>query len=128
MKWIGRDSEYAGYQSLGTILKSITAGRRSDSASAYIHSTMRNYENLYLACNTKIEKIILDENNRAVGVQTVATKPLHPAEVKSYLPSLSFTAHRVITEQNTHLQGTQADCGLRWHVELSFDPPEVWNR
>jgi alcohol oxidase len=29
---------------------------------------------LYLACNTKVDKIILDSNNRAVAVQTVPTK------------------------------------------------------
>lgn len=62
LKWINRDT-----------------GRRSDSAHAYIHSTMRNHENLYLACNTKVDKIII-EDGRAVGVQTVPTKPLHPQQ------------------------------------------------
>ena len=57
LKWINRDT-----------------GRRSDSASAYIHSTMRNKDNLYLLCNTKIDKVIF-EGNRAVGVKTVPTKP-----------------------------------------------------
>ena len=41
---------------------------------------MRNHENLYLACNTKVEKIIL-KDGRAVGVQTVPTKPLSPTQV-----------------------------------------------
>jgi len=45
-------------------------GRRSDSAHAYIHSTRAVHSNLYLACNTKVEKIII-ENGRAVAVQTV---------------------------------------------------------
>ncbi|MCJ1227930.1 Alternative oxidase, mitochondrial precursor [Toensbergia leucococca] len=60
LKWINRDT-----------------GRRSDSAHAYIHSTMRNHSNLYLMCNTKIDKVIL-ENGRAVAVRTVPMKPLHP--------------------------------------------------
>ncbi|KAI9805756.1 MAG: Alternative oxidase, mitochondrial precursor [Piccolia ochrophora] len=60
LKWINRDT-----------------GRRSDSAHAYIHSTMRNHGNLWLQCNTKIDKVII-ENGRAVGVQTVPTRPLHP--------------------------------------------------
>ncbi|KAK0622695.1 GMC oxidoreductase-domain-containing protein [Immersiella caudata] len=57
LKWINRDT-----------------GRRSDSAHAYIHSTRAVHSNLYLACNTKVDKIILDSNNRAVAVQTVPTK------------------------------------------------------
>ncbi|KAK3695662.1 GMC oxidoreductase-domain-containing protein [Podospora appendiculata] len=58
LKWINRDT-----------------GRRSDSAHAYIHSTRAKYSNLYLATNTKVEKVII-ENGRAVGVQTVPTKPM----------------------------------------------------
>ncbi|KAI5781399.1 alcohol oxidase [Geopyxis carbonaria] len=66
LKWINRDT-----------------GRRSDSAHAYIHSTMRNQGNLFLQCNTKIDKIIFD-GTRAVGVQTVPTKLLSPAQVHQY--------------------------------------------
>ncbi|EME81525.1 uncharacterized protein MYCFIDRAFT_166262 [Pseudocercospora fijiensis CIRAD86] len=62
LKWINRDT-----------------GRRSDSAHAYIHSTRQHYENLHLVCNTKVDKVIL-EGNRATGVRTVPTKPLHPNE------------------------------------------------
>lgn len=60
LKWINRDT-----------------GRRSDSAHAYIHSTRAVHENLYLACNTKVDKVIL-ENGRAVAVRCVPTKPLDP--------------------------------------------------
>jgi alcohol oxidase len=45
-KWINRDT-----------------GRRSDSAHAYIHSTRAVHSNLHLVCNTKVEKIIM-ENGR----------------------------------------------------------------
>ncbi|RAK95104.1 GMC family oxidoreductase [Aspergillus ibericus CBS 121593] len=58
LKWINRDT-----------------GRRSDSAHAYVHSTRAKYSNLHLKCNTKVDKVIL-ENGRAVGVATVPTKPL----------------------------------------------------
>ncbi|KAK3367225.1 GMC oxidoreductase-domain-containing protein [Lasiosphaeria ovina] len=58
LKWINRDT-----------------GRRSDSAHAYIHSTRSVHSNLYLATNTKVDKIII-ENGRAVGVLTVPTKPM----------------------------------------------------
>lgn len=57
-------------------------GRRSDSAHAYIHSTRANYENLHLQCNTKVDKVIL-EGDRAVGVRTVPTKPLHPGDTEA---------------------------------------------
>lgn len=56
LKWINRDS-----------------GRRSDSAHAYVHSTMRNQGNLFLLCNTKIDKIKI-KDGRAVAVETVPTK------------------------------------------------------
>jgi len=64
LKWINRDT-----------------GRRSDSAHAYIHSTRSVHQNLHLQCNTKVDKIIM-ENGKAVGVQTVPTKPLHPNQLK----------------------------------------------
>ncbi|KAF7907030.1 uncharacterized protein EAF01_004617 [Botrytis porri] len=60
LKWINRDT-----------------GRRSDAAHAYVHSTRSVHSNLHLMCNTKVDKIII-ENGRAVGVKTVPTKPLHP--------------------------------------------------
>ncbi|KAI9735899.1 MAG: Alternative oxidase, mitochondrial precursor [Cirrosporium novae-zelandiae] len=62
LKWINRDS-----------------GRRSDSAHAYIHSTRAKYQNLHLKCNTKADRVIL-ENGRATGVATVPTKPLGTGE------------------------------------------------
>ncbi|KAK6833190.1 alcohol oxidase [Apiospora arundinis] len=65
LKWINRDT-----------------GRRSDSAHAYVHSTRAAHSNLYLACNTKVDKIII-EDGRAVAVQTVPTKPLAPNQLKT---------------------------------------------
>lgn len=40
------------------------------------HTTYRNHDNLYLMCNTKIDKVIL-ENGRATALRTVPTKVLH---------------------------------------------------
>lgn len=62
LKWINRDT-----------------GRRSDSAHGYIHATRAVHANLYLACNTKVDKVII-ENGRAVGVKTVPTKPAGGAQ------------------------------------------------
>ena len=62
LKWINRDT-----------------GRRSDAAHAYIHSTRAKYTNLHLKCNTKAEKVII-KDGRAVGVQTVPTKPVGGGE------------------------------------------------
>jgi alcohol oxidase len=58
LKWINRDT-----------------GRRSDAAHAYVHSTRAKHSNLHLKCNTKVARVII-ENGRAVGVETVPTKPL----------------------------------------------------
>lgn len=52
------------------LISSFQTGRRSDSAHAYIHATRAKHSNLYLACNTKIDKVIM-ENGRAVAVQTL---------------------------------------------------------
>ncbi|KAL3466856.1 GMC oxidoreductase-domain-containing protein [Aspergillus heterothallicus] len=62
LKWINRDT-----------------GRRSDAAHAYVHSTRAKHTNLHLQCNTKVEKVII-EDGRAVGVMTVPTKPLDGKE------------------------------------------------
>lgn len=62
LKWINRDT-----------------GRRSDAAHAYIHSTRAKYTNLHLKCNSKVEKVLI-ENGRAVGVVTVPTKHVGPGE------------------------------------------------
>lgn len=53
----------------------IITGRRSDAAHAYVHSTRAKHSNLHLKCNTKVDKVII-ENGRAVGVATIPTKPL----------------------------------------------------
>ncbi|KAK1972317.1 GMC oxidoreductase [Colletotrichum sublineola] len=74
LKWINRDT-----------------GRRSDSAHAYIHATRAKHSNLYLACNTKVNKVII-ENGRAVAVHTVPSKPLDPTELKGR----TFRAHKQI--------------------------------
>ena len=81
LKWINRDT-----------------GRRSDSAHGYIHSNMRcdqpllipsnsltvmhrNHDNLYLMCNTKIDRVII-EDGRATAVRTVPMKPLDPRQLQ----------------------------------------------
>lgn len=59
LKWINRDT-----------------GRRSDSAHGYVHATRAVYSNLYLACNTKVDKVLIDDKTgRATSVRTVPTKP-----------------------------------------------------
>lgn len=75
LKWINRDT-----------------GRRSDAASAYIHSTRAKHENLHLQCNTKVDRVVI-ENGRAVGVLTVPTRPVSGyGEVKRRL----FKARKLI--------------------------------
>jgi alcohol oxidase len=66
LKWINRDT-----------------GRRSDAAHAYIHSTRKHHQNLHLKCNTKVDRVVI-ENGVAVGVMTVPTKPLGDSKPKFY--------------------------------------------
>lgn len=81
LKWINRDVSKHSMLGRQRTRRSATAragadtvclqtGRRSDSAHAYVHATRAVHSNLYLACNTKVDKVIL-ENGRAVAVQTV---------------------------------------------------------
>ena len=81
-KWINRyetDKSINCCMLADLLKKKSDTGRRSDSAHAYIHSTRAHHQNLHLMCNTKADKVIL-EGDRAVAVQTVPTKPLHPNE------------------------------------------------
>jgi hypothetical protein len=70
LKWINRDVSDFPFASLPNHLYCVQTGRRSDSAHAYVHATRSVHSNLYLACNTKVDKVII-ENGRAVAVQTV---------------------------------------------------------
>ena len=45
------------------------------------HIFLSNHGNLYLMCNTKIDKVLL-EDDRATSVQVCPMKPLHPQEQK----------------------------------------------
>ena len=66
---------------------------------------MRNHENLYLACNTKVDKVII-ENGRAVGVQVVPTKPLSPDQVGQN--RLSCGCHRItLFQQGSRIFGAR---------------------
>ena len=69
LKWINRDVSIINSMLL-LVRLTLQTGRRSDSAHGYIHSTRAKHSNLYLACNTKIDKVII-ENGRAVAVQTM---------------------------------------------------------
>ncbi|GJE96582.1 alcohol oxidase [Phanerochaete sordida] len=49
-------------------------GRRSDAATAYVHSVMDVQDNLFLRCNARVNRVIFDENNKAVGVAYVPSR------------------------------------------------------
>ncbi|OBZ65421.1 Alcohol oxidase 1 [Grifola frondosa] len=49
-------------------------GRRSDAATAYVHSVMDTQDNLYLRCNARVSRVIFDGNNKAVGVAYVPSR------------------------------------------------------
>ncbi|KAJ9638114.1 uncharacterized protein PV06_04905 [Exophiala oligosperma] len=74
LKWINRDT-----------------GRRSDAAHAYIHATRAKYQNLHLQCNTKVDRVVI-ENGTAVGVLTVPTKPVGGKD----MPRRFFKARKLV--------------------------------
>ncbi|KAI0260664.1 alcohol oxidase [Gloeopeniophorella convolvens] len=49
-------------------------GRRSDAATAYVHSVMDVQDNLYLRCNARVSRVLFDENNKAIGVAYVPSR------------------------------------------------------
>ncbi|KAI0773556.1 alcohol oxidase [Fomes fomentarius] len=49
-------------------------GRRSDAATAYVHSVMDTQNNLYLRCNARVSRVLFDANNTAVGVAYVPSR------------------------------------------------------
>ncbi|THH29566.1 hypothetical protein EUX98_g4623 [Antrodiella citrinella] len=49
-------------------------GRRSDAATAYVHSVMDVQSNLFLRCNARGSRVLFDENNKAVGVAYVPSR------------------------------------------------------
>lgn len=49
-------------------------GRRSDAATAYVHSVMDVQSNLYLRCNARGSRVLFDDNNKAIGVAYVPSR------------------------------------------------------
>ncbi|KAI0820709.1 alcohol oxidase [Trametes gibbosa] len=49
-------------------------GRRSDAATAYVHSVMDAQNNLYLRTNARVSRVLFDANNKAVGVAYVPSR------------------------------------------------------
>ncbi|KAI0751823.1 alcohol oxidase [Daedaleopsis nitida] len=49
-------------------------GRRSDAATAYVHSVMDVQNNLFLRCNARVSRVLFDANNTAVGVAYVPSR------------------------------------------------------
>nr|6H3G_A Chain A, Alcohol oxidase [Phanerodontia chrysosporium]6H3G_B Chain B, Alcohol oxidase [Phanerodontia chrysosporium]6H3G_C Chain C, Alcohol oxidase [Phanerodontia chrysosporium]6H3G_D Chain D, Alcohol oxidase [Phanerodontia chrysosporium]6H3G_E Chain E, Alcohol oxidase [Phanerodontia chrysosporium]6H3G_F Chain F, Alcohol oxidase [Phanerodontia chrysosporium]6H3G_G Chain G, Alcohol oxidase [Phanerodontia chrysosporium]6H3G_H Chain H, Alcohol oxidase [Phanerodontia chrysosporium]CDG66232.1 len=49
-------------------------GRRSDAATAYVHSVMDVQDNLFLRCNARVSRVLFDDNNKAVGVAYVPSR------------------------------------------------------
>lgn len=49
-------------------------GRRSDAATAYVHSVMDTQNNLFLRCNARVSRVLFDANNKAVGVAYVPSR------------------------------------------------------
>ncbi|KAI7265385.1 alcohol oxidase, partial [Hortaea werneckii] len=53
-------------------LRTVTRdGKRVDAASAYIHPLLQdgNHPNLHVLCESKVNRVLFDDNNRAIGVE-----------------------------------------------------------
>ncbi|EPS99789.1 hypothetical protein FOMPIDRAFT_1030775 [Fomitopsis schrenkii] len=49
-------------------------GRRSDAATAYVHSVQDVQDNLYLRTDARVSRVLFDANNKAVGVAYVPSR------------------------------------------------------
>ncbi|KAM0750414.1 alcohol oxidase [Meredithblackwellia eburnea MCA 4105] len=60
------------------------SGRRQDTAHCYLHPVAESQTNLHILTEKKTIRVLLDENNRAVGVEychnPLATAPLNPEQ------------------------------------------------
>lgn len=66
-------------------------GRRSDAATAYVHSVMDVQDNLYLRCNARVSRVLFDDNNKAVGVAYVSSRNrTHGGQVQETIVSIKF--------------------------------------
>lgn len=68
-------------------------GKRQDTAHMYLHPLLDSgkYPNLHLLCESRVDRVLFDENKRASGVVFEANKALQPEIGLSKSPS--FTAH-----------------------------------
>jgi alcohol oxidase len=64
-------------------------GKRQDTASRYLHKKMDNpsYPNLHILTESKVVRVLLDDNKRAVGVEYTPSSGLQPAGLSTGTPT-----------------------------------------
>lgn len=56
-------------------------GRRADAAYSYVHPLLADgkHPNLHVLCESKVVRVLFDENKRAIGVEYIANPVYHPS-------------------------------------------------
>ncbi|WPG97842.1 alcohol oxidase [Acrodontium crateriforme] len=73
-------------------------GKRQDAAHTYIHPLMQagTHPNLHLLVNSKVTRVIFDENKRATGIEYVPTPSSQPETSLSKPVASTVTAKRLV--------------------------------
>lgn len=73
-------------------------GKRQDAAHMYIHPLMQSgdYPNLHLLVDSKVTRVLFDENKRATGVEYIPSPSTQPITGVSGSPASHVTAKRMV--------------------------------
>ena len=73
-------------------------GKRQDAAHTYIHPLMQSgdYPNLHLLVNSKVSRVLFDENKHATGVEYVPSATSEPVTGVKTNQTFTVTAKRMV--------------------------------
>lgn len=75
-----------------------TDGRRADAAHAYIHPLLEDgkHPNLHVLCESKVVRVLFNEDKRAVGVEYISNPALQPATNLSLQKRMKVLARKLV--------------------------------
>ncbi|KAF5000493.1 hypothetical protein FGRMN_1660 [Fusarium graminum] len=73
-------------------------GRRQDTATAYVHNKIDNdkYPNLHILVESKVIRVLLDDNKRAVGVEYTPNPDFQTEIITTQHPKLTVKARKLV--------------------------------
>lgn len=75
-------------------------GRRQDTATCYVHPVTETQDNLHVICEQRVIRVILDDENRATGVEfcanPLARAPLNPEQPPTVGPVTTMKAKKYV--------------------------------